>query len=245
MVVFYLGLELVSGEDLDRGGLGQVGHGHGRGCGWSDGGCGRWAQRGGAPARRRFGETARFRRARVKEREREKLGEGERGRSSAFYRAREGEERAPGKRNDRLQRHQWRRPLTAPLGRTWGERERQTVVFGSREGERAGQGTARAWTPRGGRGSSARASRGRGRALRRRRDQGKERKVPGRAPPAIERKRGGGGRLAGWAPSGPNSARVRFSEFVFFFLSPFLFLFKNINKSIFKSSKKITKIIYN
>jgi hypothetical protein len=31
MVVFYLGLELVSSEELDGGGLGRVGHGLGRG----------------------------------------------------------------------------------------------------------------------------------------------------------------------------------------------------------------------
>jgi hypothetical protein len=36
------------------------------------------------------------------------------------------------------------------------------------------------------------------------------------APRAIERKRGGGGRLAGWAPNGPNSARFRVFRICFF-----------------------------
>jgi hypothetical protein len=67
---------------------------------------------GAAPARRGSSEcdsgewrlqstTRRGRARRAREREK-KLGEGERGRSSAFYRAREGEERTQGERNDQL-----------------------------------------------------------------------------------------------------------------------------------------------
>jgi hypothetical protein len=44
-----------------------------------------------------------------------------------------------------------------------------------------------------------------------------ERGGPRVGPRAIERTRGGGGRLAGWAPNGPNSARVfRICFFLFF-----------------------------
>jgi hypothetical protein len=86
----------------------------------------------------------------------------------------------------------------------------------------------------------------RARRQRRLRAEGERREARGWAPRAIERKRGGGGRVAGWAPNGPNSARVRVFRIYFFFF--FSFLFKNINKYIFKNSKNhnnYSKIIYN
>jgi hypothetical protein len=46
MVVFYLGLELVSREELDGGWLGRAGRGRGRGRGWSGRGSGRQARSG-------------------------------------------------------------------------------------------------------------------------------------------------------------------------------------------------------
>jgi hypothetical protein len=61
----------------------------------------------------------------------------------------------------------------------------------------------------------ARVERGQGAsAWRQREEEGEE--MSGWAPRAIERKRGGGGRLAGWAPNGPNSARVRVFRIFFF-----------------------------
>jgi hypothetical protein len=63
MVVFYLGLELVSKEELDRGGLGRAGRERGRGRGWSGWGCGRRARSGRAKLRRGDAALVRFRRA--------------------------------------------------------------------------------------------------------------------------------------------------------------------------------------
>jgi hypothetical protein len=73
-----------------------------------------------------------------------------------------------------------------------------------------------------GRGRERQGARGAG--AWRRQEEGEER--PGRAPCAIERKRGGGGRPAGWAPNGPNSTRVR----VFRICSFLFFLFFSIQK---------------
>jgi hypothetical protein len=83
----------------------------------------------------------------------------------------------------------------------------------------------------------ARVERDRGASAWRRQEEGEER--PGRAPCAIERKRGGGGRPVGWAPNGPNSTRVRVFRICSFLFLFFSFLFKNINKYIFKNSKII------
>jgi hypothetical protein len=72
-----------------------------------------------------------------------------------------------------------------------------------------------------------------------------ERGGPRVGPRAIERKRGGGGRLAGWSPNGPNSARVRVFRICFFI---FLFYSKILINIFFKNSKNhnnYSKIIYN
>jgi hypothetical protein len=63
-----------------------------------------------------------------------------------------------------------------------------------------------------------------------------ERGGPRVGPRAIERKRGGGGRLAGWSPNGPNSARVRVFRICFF-----IFLF--YSKILINIFLKILKII--
>jgi hypothetical protein len=70
MVVFYLGLELVSREELDGGGIGRAGRGRDRGCWWSGRGCGRRARLGRAKLQRGNAASAWFRRAQAKERER-------------------------------------------------------------------------------------------------------------------------------------------------------------------------------
>jgi hypothetical protein len=56
---------------------------------------------------------------------------------------------------------------------------------------------------------------------------GRGEEARGWAPRAIERKMGGAGRLAGWPPNRPNSARVRVFRICFF-----LFLFFSIQKYI-------------
>jgi hypothetical protein len=153
----------------------------------------------------------------LREREKESLGR-ERGRARGFYRAREGEERAPGG-NDRP----W--PLTAINGvvnggEEVGEGEEETAVgfrlWGRRTGADQGVGR-RAW---GGAMSVRHAAQRRGR------EEGEER--PWRAPPVSEREEGEKG-LA----DGPNG-RLGFRVFIFFFFLFFSFIFKNINKYIFK-----------
>jgi hypothetical protein len=109
MCFFYLELELTSGDGDRRGrefgrageeqGLGRVAGDGRRGA---DGLTGVWMMSvdGRAPATTNNGVGTVYgelRRRREREGERE-LGEGERGRSSTFYRAREGEERAPRER---------------------------------------------------------------------------------------------------------------------------------------------------
>jgi hypothetical protein len=104
-------------------------------------------------------------------RERASSGMGERGRSSAFYRAREGEERAPGEREGG-------RPLMASLRRrTWGGRAARAGGFrlrGRRARARLGRRRREAGAGAQVQAAAARPG-GRGGA------------VGGRAPPARER----------------------------------------------------------
>jgi hypothetical protein len=141
------------------------------------------------------------------EREREKkLGEGERGRSSAFYRAREGEERTPGERNDQLSTPSMAATVNDAIRENVGrERERVVRRFPALRGA-----VGRARTPRdAGRARRARAPSGGG--MRRKRRGGP------RVGPTCHREKEGRGWAAGrLAPNGPNSARVRVFRICFF-----------------------------
>jgi hypothetical protein len=200
MCFFYLEL-LLTRRNGDRWGGSSVGQGRSRGArsrarlGDGRGRRARTVRRGGsarstaAPARR-LGATA-------------SKGESVRGRgssgrkrggSSAFYRVREGEERAPGE-GTTINGHQWR-PLTLLSERgLWG-REKGNGGVGFRRGRRTG----------------ARC----GRARRRRQGREKEGEEPGRAPPVGVRERRDGGAWLGL--SGPVwPVRVRVFPFFFFF----------------------------
>jgi hypothetical protein len=154
---------------------------------------------GGSGRRRGVGERG--------EREREKkLGEGERGRSSAFYRAREGEERTPGERNDQLSTPSMAATVNDAIRENVGrERERVVRRFPALRGA-----VGRARTPRdAGRARRARAPSGGG--MRRKRRGGP------RVGPTCHREKEGRGWAAGrLAPNGPNSARVRVFRICFF-----------------------------
>jgi hypothetical protein len=230
--------------------LSAVGQGAGGSAGVADNGRGREGPSFGEVTRLLWGSGERERRREREHGDWEWAREGERRELLSFYRERRGRERGtPGRRK-------W--PSMAINGghnsiegqRTSGRGRGNDGGFRLRVGSAGcgvgrgldGAGPPRAWAvwrvrrgaraPRhGGDGGGGCETKGRGE------------EAHGWAPRAIERKRGGGGRLAVWALVGRfrTVARVRVCVL-------FSFLFKNINKLFFKNSKNnnnYTKIIYN
>jgi hypothetical protein len=187
----------------------------GDGCERSGRGADGGARHGGAPASGHAVQRAERKRGEREESVRERGSSGREigGSSVAFIERGEERERESRGGTAGLQCHQWRWPLTRSLmtsvnGREWREREK---------GKRSGGGErARARTSR--RGRTARPGRRRG-------------ALTG-GPRQSVRERGGEMGAHGWALVGRfGRLGLGFSFFSFFFFS---FLFKNINKYIFK-----------
>jgi hypothetical protein len=162
------------------------------------------------------------------------------GRCSAFIER--GEEREREGRRGGGNGRQW--PLMVAITPL---RERGRGGEGEETAAVSGSGSAR---PGAGSGAVSTAMRG-GACPRARRwrlgDKGERRGGPRVGPTCHRDTAGRGGAAVGWAPNGPNSARVRVFRICFSF--SFIFLLKNINKYIFlkksKNHNNYSKIIYN